>query len=137
MAALTVTAASVVPSANTVYGDALVAGETITAGMPVYLKTSDGKLWKSLAVGTPAVAAAVGIAMHAALANQPLVYAKGGTINIGATTAKTTTYFVGAAAGEVVPQADLASTNNITRLGYATATDGTFVIDIKATGAVV
>jgi hypothetical protein len=54
-------------------------------------------------------------------------------INIGATTAKTTTYFVSATAGGVAPQADLVSTNKITRVGYATATDGSFVVDIRNT----
>lgn len=138
MAALTITAASVVKSATSNLDTSGIAGETITAGMPVYLKASDSKLWKALSGGTAAQADAIGIAMHAALAGQPLVIAKtGGTINIGATTAKTTTYMLGAAAGEVVPQADLASGNAIVRLGHATATDGTFIVDIKNTGATV
>lgn len=136
MADLTVTAASVLHSAGT--KETGIAGETITAGMAVYLKSSDSKLWKAQADGTAAEAAAVGIALHAALAGQPLVYAaNGATINIGATTSKATVYVVSAAAGAVAPIADLVSTNYITHLGYATATDGTFLIKITPTGAVV
>jgi fibrillarin-like rRNA methylase len=58
-------------------------------------------------------------------------------INIGATTAKTTSYVVSATAGGVAPQADLVSTNKIVYLGYATGTTGAFVVKINNTGAVV
>jgi hypothetical protein len=88
--------------------------------------------------GTAAEADAVGIALHAAGSGQPLSYAAtGSVINIGATTAKTTTYVVSATAGGVAPQADLVSTNKIVRLGHATATDGSFIVDIRNVGAVV
>lgn len=136
MSDITITAASVLPATGAVMEDG-IAGETITAGMAVYLKASDSRLWKAVATSA-AAADAKGIALHAALAGQPLKYQKGGPMNIGATTDKTTTYMVSAAnAGGVAPQADLASTNKITRLGYATATDGSFVVDIRATGAAV
>ena len=136
MADLTVTATSVLfTSGNKLTG---VAGEALTAGQSVYLKASDGKIWKAQADGTAAEADAVGIALHAAGAGQPITYAgHGSVINIGATTAKTTTYMVSAAAGGVAPQADLTAAQLIVRLGYATATDGTFVVDIKNTGAAV
>jgi hypothetical protein len=136
MADLTVTAASVLwTSGNKTSG---VAGEALTAGQSVYLKASDSKIWKAQCDGTSAEAEAVGVALHAAGANQPIVYAtQGSVINIGATTAKTTTYMVSATAGGVAPQADLTSGQYITRLGYSTATDGTFKIDIVATGATV
>jgi len=137
MADLTVTAASVLFTSGTKVSS-YNAGEAITAGQAVYLKASDSELYKAQADGTSAEATAVGIALHASADGQPLTYAaQGSTINIGATTAKTTTYVVSATAGGVAPQADLVSTNYITRLGYATATDGTFKVDIVATGAVV
>jgi hypothetical protein len=136
MADLTVTAASVVWTSGT--KETGVAGETITAGMGVYLKASDSQLYKAQADGTAAEAAAVGIALHASLDNQPLTYAgQGAVINIGATTSKATTYVVAATAGGVAPQADLTSGQYIVRLGYATATDGTFKVDIGNTGATV
>lgn len=136
MADLTVTATSVAFTSGTQTTG--TAGETITAGMGVYLKSSDSQLYKAQADGTAAEATAVGISLHAATDNQPLTYAgSGSTINIGATTSKATTYVVAATAGGVAPQADLTAGQYITRLGYATATDGTFVVDIKVTGATI
>lgn len=136
MADLTVTAASVLFTSGT--KETGVAGATVTAGQALYLDSATNTL--KLAVATSAAPAdAVGIALHAAGSGQPVTYAKHGSlINIGATTAKTTTYMVSAAAaGGIAAQADLASTNKIVRLGYATATTGDFVVDIKNTGAAV
>lgn len=123
MADLSVTAATVALSSGAqVFG---VAGETITAGMPVYLKASDSRLWKAQADGTAAEAEAVGISLHASLAGQPLAYAPhGSVINIGATTAAGVFYYVSTAAGGIAPVADLASTNKVTIVGYATGTSG-------------
>lgn len=136
MADLTVTAANVI-AASSAQTDNGVAGETIAAGKAVYLKAADGRLWLAQCDGAAAEAVAVGIARHAATAGQPISYVKGGQINIGATTAKTTAYMVSAAAGGVCPQADLSSGNYITYLGYATATDGTFIVAINSAGVVV
>jgi hypothetical protein len=58
-------------------------------------------------------------------------------MTIGATTVKTTTYVLSALAGKICPQADLISTQRISRIGYATGVAGEFVVDIKNTGAVV
>jgi hypothetical protein len=132
MADLTITAASVLyTSGPKVTG---VAGASTTAGQAVYLDSTTSTLKLAQSDGTAAEVDAVGIALHAAGTGQPLVYASSGAvINIGATTAKSTTYFVSTAAGGVAPQADV-STNRICRLGYATATDGTFVVDIRNAG---
>lgn len=136
MADITITAANVLfTSGNKLTG---VAGASVTAGQAVYLDSAAGTLKLAQCDGTAAEADAVGIALHAAGTNQPLTYAAhGSVINIGGTTAKTTTYMVSAAAGGVAPQADIVSTNKITRLGYATDTAGAFVVDIRNTGAVV
>lgn len=136
MADLTVTAASVLwTSGSKLTG---TAGASVTAGQVLYLDSAAGTLKLAQSDGTTAEADAVGIALHAAGSGQPLTYAaQGALINIGATTSKATTYVVSAAAGGVAPQADLVSTNKITRLGYATATDGSFVVDIRATGVAV
>ena len=136
MADITVTAANVLKTAASIV-TGVVAGESLTAGQCVYLKASDGKLWKAQADGTAAEAAAVGITLHAAGANQPVAYATAGTMNIGGTTAKLTTYVVSAAAGGIAPMADLTSGQYITELGYATATDGSFIVAIKARGVTV
>lgn len=135
MADLSITVASVAPSSGTTITG--VAGETITAGMAVYLKSTDNKLWKAQCDGTAAEADAVGIALHAALAGQPLTYAaNGAVINLGATTAAGVFYYLSATAGGIGPVADLASTNKVVSLGYATGTSGAvFNVKITNTGA--
>lgn len=137
MADLTVTAASVLWTSGT--KETGIAGASVTAGQAVYIDTANSNVLKlAQSDGTTLEAAAAGIALHAAGTGQPLVYAgNGSVINIGATTTKATTYMVSAAAGGVAPQADLVSTNKITRLGYATDAVGAFVVDIRATGVAV
>lgn len=135
MADITITAANVLKTAASVQVG--TAGATITAGQCVYLDSTDSKLKLAQCDGTAAEAAAVGIALHGALANQPLAYATNSTINIGGTTSKATTYCVSAAAGGVAPQADLVSGNRISVLGYATATDGSFVVSLQNRGITV
>ncbi len=136
MADLVVTATSVVntAAANVASG---VAGETITAGQAVYVKASDGKVYKAKCSGTAAEADAKGVALNGGAINQAITYATDGEINIGATTVKTTTYMLSATYGGVAPQADLVSTNSVVRLGYAKDTAGAFVVSIKNTGVVV
>jgi hypothetical protein len=135
MADITQTAANVINATATVASG--IAGETVTAGMVLYLKAADSRLWKAQCDGAAAEAVAVGIALHAALAGQPLSYASAGPINIGGTTSKATVYVVSAAAGAVAPLADLTSGQYITQLGYATATDGSFVVKIVSHGVTV
>jgi hypothetical protein len=141
MADLTVTPGSVLFTSGTAPVTGYNAGATITAGQSLYLDSSTNPATLKLAQcdGTAAEANAVGIALHAATTGQPLAFAPSGAlINIGATTAKTTTYLVSAAAGGVAPQADIVTGGFfIVRLGYATATTGTFVVDLKNTGATV
>lgn len=134
MADLAITAANVLFTSGTKLTG--VAGASITAGQALYSDSATSTLKLAQCDGTDAEADAVGIALHASSSGQPIVYAKNGSlINIGATTAKTTTYMLSATAGGIAPQADLVSTNKIVRLGYATATTGTFVVDIQNTGA--
>ena len=135
MADLTITATSVVPISASIQSG--IAGETITAGQSLYIKSTDGKLWKAQCDGTAEEATCVGIAMNGAAVNQPVVYAGDGSINIGATTVKTTTYVVSATAGGIALQADLVGTNRISYVGYATDTTGTLVLMRRLTGAVV
>lgn len=135
MADLTVTATSVLFTSGPT--ETRNAAAAITAGQAVYAASST-TVALAQADGTSAEADAVGIALNGAGTGQPVTYAKhGAVINIGATTSKATAYVVSATAGGVAPQADLVSTNKIVYLGYATATDGSFVLNIKNTGAVV
>ena len=137
MAALSITAANVVyASGGSVTLETI--GETLTAGAAVYRKASDNRMWLSQADGTAAEANAVGVALTGGSAGQIVMVAgNGSTINIGATTAKNVMYHVHGTAGSIGIAGDLSSGNYITRMGYATATDGTFVVDIKATGVTV
>lgn len=135
MADLIVTAASVLPGTAAVSSGIL--GETCTAGQAVYLKASDSRLWLAQADGTAAEADVVGVLLNGGAAGQPAQYATSGPMTIGATTVKTTTYVLSAAAGGICPQADLVSTNRIVRVGYATDTAGAFTLDRRVTGAVV
>ena len=137
MADLTITAANVlIISGERKFG---TAGAAITAGQSVYLDSATGTIKLAQCDTTDAEAASEGIALHAAGLGQPIVYAgQGSVINIGATTAKTTTYLVSATAGGVAPQADIiTASHRISRLGYATNTTGNFVVDLKPNAAVV
>lgn len=132
---LTITATSVV-NVSASLGNG-IAGEAITAGQAVYLKSADTRLWKAQCDGTTEEGTPVGIALNGGSAGQTITYASLGEINIGATTVKTTTYVLSATAGGVAPQADLTSTNKIVRLGYAKDLTGGFIVDIKPTGVAV
>lgn len=136
MADITITAASVAKGTDVTTVSNYPAGETITAGQVVYLKSSDSKWWKAQADGTAEESGSgvqVGIALHGSLANQPLVVQTAGTITIGATVVVGTTYVVAATAGGIAPHADLVSTNKYTRVGYGITT-GSLQIDVRATG---
>lgn len=135
MADLTVTAASVLLTTKKTNG---TAGAAITAGQSLYLDSTTSTLKLAQADGTAAEVDAVGIALHAAASGQPVAYAPdGATLNVGATTSKATTYCVSTVAGGIAPQADLTSGHRICQLGYATATDGSFVVQIKNRGVAV
>ncbi len=119
MTDLVVTAANVLEGASA-RKQTGVAGATITQGQSVFADTS-GQLIGAQKDVDAASAAAVGIALGAAEAGQPLVYQSGGEIDVGATLVVGETYVVGAAAGGIAPIADVLSTNFATILGVATA----------------
>jgi len=83
-----------------------VAGETITAGMVLYVST-DGKLYKADANAAGATTVA-GIALHNASANQPLTYATEdlGGINLGNTLDVGQQYVLSDTAGLLKPASD-------------------------------
>lgn len=76
----------------------------------------------------------VGIALHGASSGQPLRIQTGGTITIGATTVKGTTYIVSATAGGIAPYSDLANGWYRTIIGVATDTAGTIKMGILVSG---
>lgn len=80
MANLTITVGNVI-AASTASKASGLAGETITAGMPVYTHT-DGLFYKA-DTDTALHAAATGISLHAASANQPLQIITSGALTLG------------------------------------------------------
>lgn len=136
MADITITATSVVKSTGAIVRTDKPAGETITAGQVVYLKSSDSKWWKAQCDGTAeesGVGVAMGIALNGAGAGQPVAVQTSGDITIGATIVAGTTYVVSATGGGIAPQADLTSTNRVTFVGYGKTT-GILTLNIIATG---
>lgn len=123
MAALTITAASVIAGAGAVieYG---IAGAAVTAGQAVYLdEATTGKY--QLADDNAATAdarKARGIALNGASTGQPLAIQKGGPITIGATLTPGTAYYLGATPGSIVPVGDLTTGDYPCLLGLAAST---------------
>lgn len=108
MSALTITAANVAPSTGAVIDRTRNAGETITAGMPVYVDTTTNKYMKADSNASAAAATVYGIALHGASNGQPLAVQTDGDITMGATLTVNTAYVAGATtAGDVNPIADL------------------------------
>ena len=111
MADLVITASQVKAGAGAVEGTG-VAGETTTAGQSVYEDAADGKIKLADANLSLAAAKARGIALHGALANQPIRYQKGGKciVGAGAAPAKGTIYGVSGTAGGIAKLGDKTGT---------------------------
>lgn len=118
MADLAPTAANVVKQSTTTVGSG-IAGETITAGMTVYLKSSDSRYWKADANVTNAEAVVAGVALNSCSAGQPISFATGGTITLGTVTAGSAGVVVAQSttAGGLAPDGDIASGNYYTLIG--------------------
>lgn len=120
MADITVTAANVLKSTNAQTGSG-IAGETITAGQCLYIKSTDSKLYKAQCDGTAEEAGIVGIALHGASAGQPLVYQNFGKITIGGTVAVGEVYGVSSAAGGIAAVGDCTTGLRRALIGYGTS----------------
>lgn len=122
MADIVVTASAVVKGSEASVSRG-VAGETITAGQPLYIDSTDGnRLKKADANASDATAAAVGIALHGADDEQPIEYIVGGNLTFNAVLTVGKAYVVSANAGGIAPIADLATGWRTTLLGIATST---------------
>jgi len=111
-------------------------GATIAAGETVYLDAADNKY--KLCDNNLSLAAATlrGIAITPGVdAGYGLIATGGSIILVGTTAAVGETYFAGATAGQIVPDADLASGNYISRVGTASSTTQ-IILAIEATGVV-
>ena len=134
MTALSITATAIIPGSDASVATG-TAGESITAGMPVFMDASNAnKLYKADANLSSAAAVAVGISLHAATAGQPLSYIRSGSLGMGTILTRGLVYVVGAGtAGDINPAADLAQGWYTTVLGYASSTSN-LVVGIVSTG---
>jgi len=125
MADISITAANV----KTGTGAAVTtgtAGGTITAGQPVYIDASDSNKIKAAdANASAATAAAVGIALNGASANQPVSYCTRDSagFTVGATLAIGDVLYVSNTAGGItVTPGDLTTGSYVVVLGIMTST---------------
>jgi len=121
MADISITAANVLMSSAGKKKTGIAAATT-TAGQLVYLDTTTNQL--TLADGDALASAVVaGVALHGALAGQPLSYcyydpafALGGTVAVGIP------YFASLTAGGIAPEADLLTGDYTTYIGLGAST---------------
>jgi hypothetical protein len=140
MAALAITAAQVLYASGPVQADAF-AGEAFVAGSAVYL--SDVGQWLKAKCGGTTLEAGVnqlGIALATAdaVGARVSVALPGSTVNLGAAAAAPagTPYFLGAAAGAIVPLADLVSTNKVVPIALGTGGNKVVVTRVYDAGSV-
>lgn len=131
MAAVTITAASIIPAASYAYVDT-VAAATITRGQVCYLNSSN-QAALAQCDGTATEATIAGVALNDAGAGQPIRLQNGGSLGMGTVLTAGVPYCVGTTAGQIVPFADIASTNKVSYLGVASTTSN-LVIGINNTG---
>lgn len=137
IAALTITTTAVVPGSGAVIRTA-VAGEAITIGMAVYIRDSDGKLYKSDANDSSTPDNLIdGVAISTATAaGQHITYQVGGTLAFGAILTAGMLYVSGAGtAGDINPATDLTTGWYTNVIGVATSTSN-MLLSPWETGAV-
>lgn len=135
MAALTITATSVVPGSN-VNKTLVQFGEAVTQGQLVYQKSTDGKYYKCQADGTAEESGSgvnLGVALSNCAASQWGGIQTQGTITIGATCVVGTTYYAHTTAGSIGEYGDLSTGHYITVVGRATTT-GIIKLELAADG---
>jgi hypothetical protein len=134
MADLTITAASFVPGANAKTKQG-IAGATITQGQPLYVKSSDNRLYAADANSSAETALVVGIAANAASAGQPLDYVyDDDDLTVGATLTTTTVYVASATAGGIAPVSDVVAGWYVTVL-FVPKSASKAVMKLTAAGA--
>jgi len=99
MADLAITAANVVPDADATVNRGSIAGDTITAGMPIFEDTGDGNKMKPCEAGAEASSVCAGIALNGASDGQPVDYITAGDFTVGATVVVGISYFATNAGG--------------------------------------
>lgn len=132
MSDLSITAANVIAGSDDIIRAS--AGETITAGQPVYKDPTSLKFMKADSDSATAHShEVIGIALNGAALNQPLAVQKSGPITIGATLTAGTAYYLSSNAGGICPLADVGTGEEVVLLGLATSTT-VLDLDIQKTG---
>ncbi|MDW9540286.1 hypothetical protein GOB07_30310 [Sinorhizobium meliloti] len=131
MADLSINSALVVGGTNSTR-DTGTAGETITAGQPIYLDATTNKWMKSDNNGT-GTRTIHGISLNGASLNQPVSIHKSGDITIGATLVAGTDYWLSGTAGGICPRADLVAGMDTIQIGIAKSTT-VLSVDIQDPG---
>ena len=129
MADVTITAANVQVTANTLLATA-IANVAISAGKTVAIDATTKKavLYDADLAGSNIAA---GVAVNSTAASQVCVYAVGGDIVAGGTLVKGTTYVGSATAGGLAPQADLTTGANLGIIGFARDTTTLAVVPLN------
>jgi hypothetical protein len=121
------------PTANTQFSK-VAYGATISAGQPLYLDSTDSEYKLADANLSAAGAAVKGIAMTPGVdGGYGIIATSGSIILVGTTMAVGETYYAGATAGEINPDADVTTGWYVSRLGTA-ASATQLDLSIKATG---
>lgn len=126
MANLSITAANVI-AASTASQASAIAGETITAGQPVYV--SSGTAYKADRNASQTAARVNGIALHGSLAGQPLAYCTAGALTLGSVMVAGTTYALSDTAGSICPYADITN-------GASSGTDYVSILGVASSSSV-
>ena len=143
MADLSVTAANVLRQSGNIAN--VTAGETITQGMVLYKKSSDGEWYKADVDGTGSPTAetagsgGLGIALNAAANGQPIMIQLDGEIAPGDTATEGVVYVASPTTdGGIAPQSDLAALDNdyVTIVGVGNS-DGNIDLNLFTNGSVV
>lgn len=135
MADLSITAANFVPGSNAKYKQG-VAGETVTQGQPLYVKSSDNRLYKADADASAETALVVGIAANAGSAGQVIDYVyEDDDLTVGATMTMANVYVTSGVAGGIAPFADFANGDYLTVILVPKSTTKA-VLKLVAAGAV-
>jgi hypothetical protein len=114
----------------------VVYGATIAAGQPLYLDASDNEYKLTDSNSSSATAALKAIAMTPGIdGGYGLVAISGSIILVGTTMLVGESYYAGATAGTIVPDADLTTGDYISRVGVASSATQ-ILLAIEATGIV-
>lgn len=116
-----ITASNVVPQTGATI-KTVTAGEAIVAGQTIYIKSTDGKAYKS--DNDDATARNCnGVACNSApVAGQPVSYVEAGPIALGAVLTAGTPYYISDTAGGMCVHGDLSTPQRVIFLGHAIST---------------